>query len=197
MASSMPVPVSPSVGPGLIGRPSGSPVMLITPPHGLRDHVEGQVVLVRAALAEALHLGVDDAGIDLGDDVVAEAQPLDRAGREVLHEHVGLGGEILDELLAGRRLQVDGQRFLVGVEDQEIERSRRRARARMHAAGIAALRVLDLHHLGAEPRQRLRAGRPRLELRQIQHAHACETGERCPLGLHWRLHSRRDRLLLD
>ena len=32
MASSMPVPVSPSVGPGLTGGPSGSPVMLITPP---------------------------------------------------------------------------------------------------------------------------------------------------------------------
>ena len=28
----MPVPVSPSEGPGLIGGPSGSPVMLIVPP---------------------------------------------------------------------------------------------------------------------------------------------------------------------
>ena len=28
----MPVPVSPSDGPGLIGGPSGSPVMLIVPP---------------------------------------------------------------------------------------------------------------------------------------------------------------------
>ena len=31
-ASSMPVPVSPIVGPGLIGLPPGSPVMLIAPP---------------------------------------------------------------------------------------------------------------------------------------------------------------------
>ena len=31
-ASSMPVPVSPIVGPGLIGLPSRSPVMLIAPP---------------------------------------------------------------------------------------------------------------------------------------------------------------------
>ena len=32
MASSMPVPVSPMVGPGLIGRPSGSPLIDMTPP---------------------------------------------------------------------------------------------------------------------------------------------------------------------
>ena len=30
--SNMPVPVSPIVHPGLIGRPPGSPVMLIAPP---------------------------------------------------------------------------------------------------------------------------------------------------------------------
>src|SRR5215510_12572975 len=32
MASSMPVPVSPRVGPGLIGGPPGEPLMLMTPP---------------------------------------------------------------------------------------------------------------------------------------------------------------------
>ena len=30
-----PVPVSPMVGPGLIGRPSGSPVIAMTPPTAL------------------------------------------------------------------------------------------------------------------------------------------------------------------
>ena len=191
MASSMPVPVSPSVGPGLDRTAVGLAADAHHAAHGLGDHVEGQVVLERAALAEAFHLGVDDAGIDLGDDIVAEPQPLDGARREVLHEHVGLGGEIEDDLLAGRRLQVDGQRFLVGVEDQEIERGAA-GLSQDHAAGIAAFRVLDLHHLGAQPRQRFRARRSRLELREIQYAHACETGERCPLGLHWRLHSRWD-----
>ena len=61
IAISMPVPVSPSVGPGLTGGPSGSPVIAHHAAGGLRDHVEGEVVLERAALAEALDLGVDDA----------------------------------------------------------------------------------------------------------------------------------------
>ena len=35
-------------------------------------------------------------------------------------------------------------------------------------AGVADLRVLDLHHIRPHPRQRFSAGRPRLELGQIQ-----------------------------
>ena len=47
-------------------------------------------------------------------------EPLDGAGGEVLHHHVGLGGEVLDELQASRVFQVDGDGLLVGVEIQEI-----------------------------------------------------------------------------
>ncbi len=45
------------------------------------------------------------------------------------------------------------------------------------AAGIAGPRVLDLDDLGAEPGQRLGAGRPRLELREIDDLDAFETIE--------------------
>jgi len=41
-------------------------------------------------------------------------------------------------------------------------------------SGIAGFRVLDLDHLGAEPGERLGAGRPRLELREIDNANAFE-----------------------
>ena len=61
MASSMPVPVSPSVGPGLIGRAVGLAADAHHAADRLRDHVEGEIVLERAALAEALDLGIDDA----------------------------------------------------------------------------------------------------------------------------------------
>src|SRR5262249_60340958 len=46
----------------------------------LRDHVEREAVLVRAAGAEALDLAIDNARIDLPDLVVTKPQPLDGAG---------------------------------------------------------------------------------------------------------------------
>ena len=71
--------------------------MLIVPPARLRDHVEGEVVLVRAALAEALDLGVDQPRVERVQHVPAEPQALDRARRHVLDEDVGARGHLLDE----------------------------------------------------------------------------------------------------
>src|SRR5207253_9566710 len=45
------------------------------------------------------------------------------------------------------------------------------------AAGIAAPRVLDLDHLGAEPGQHLGRGRARLELGEIDHLHTLQKVE--------------------
>ena len=124
IAITMPVPVSPSDGPGLIGGPSGSPVMLIVPPAGLRDHVEGEVLLVRAALAKAFDLAIDDAGVEGADRVVAEADALDRAGRHVLDHDVGMARHVLDQSQAALGFEVDRDRFLVRIEFEEIIRSR-------------------------------------------------------------------------
>jgi hypothetical protein len=74
-------------------RLAGAPRALAGDAHhaagGLRDHVEGQVVLVRAALAEALDLGVDQARVERVQHLPAETQTLDRARRHVLDEDVG------------------------------------------------------------------------------------------------------------
>src|SRR6516165_4340208 len=160
MHNSMPVPVSPSVGPGLMGRPSGSPEMLMTPP----------VACAIMSNARLLSNGLPspNAGIDLANDIVAETEPLDRPRREVLDEHVGLACQVERQLVTGGRLQIDGDRLLVGVEDQEIEGIA--AGLGEHGAPrIAGPGVLDLHDLGAKPSERLRARRPRLELREVQH----------------------------
>ena len=42
------------------------------------------------------------------------------------------------------------------------------------AAGIAELGILDLDDLGTEPGQRLRAGWPCLELREVEHPHTLQ-----------------------
>src|SRR5437764_1005292 len=80
---------------------------------GLRDHVEGQALLIRAAGSETLDLAVDDAGVELLDLVIAEAQPLDRTGRHVLDCHIRLLQQLPDNFEPARRFQIQRQRFLV------------------------------------------------------------------------------------
>ena len=63
-ASSMPVPVSPIVGPGLIGSAAGFAGDAHRPAAGLGDRIKAQALFVGAALAEALDLGIDDARVD-------------------------------------------------------------------------------------------------------------------------------------
>ena len=138
---------------------------------GLRDHVEGEVVLVRAALAEALDLGVDQARVELVQLVPAEAQFLDRAGRHVLDEDVGLLRHVLDQREAARRFQIDRNGFFIGVVDHEVIGVGAGFRTGAeNAAGFAAFRVFDLDDLGAELGHDLGAGRTGLELRQVEHA---------------------------
>ena len=143
----------------------------------LGDHVEGKVLLEGAALAEALDLRVDDAAVDRLDDVIGQAQSLDGAGGEVLYHHVGPSEHVLDEYEAPRRLEIDRDGLLVGVEGVEVVRIGVRLARAEPAAGIAHLRVLDLHDLGAQPSEGLRAGRAGLELGEIDDLHALQEGE--------------------
>src|ERR1700730_14307895 len=145
---------------------------------GLRDRVERQALFVRAAVAETLDLGIDDARIDRADDVVAEPEPFDRTGREVLGEDIGLLYHLLDQLQAAVGLQIDRQRALVGVVHHEIIRI-----AKAGAAGLAARR-LDLGDVGAHPGKRLGARRAGLELRQVEHANTGEAAGRCGSYVH-------------
>ena len=116
-------------------------------------------------------------GIDGADHIRAEAEPLDRAGGEILAEDVGLLRHLLHQFDAARVLQIDRDRPLVGVVLQEVIGILARLAAG-GAARIAELGVLHLHHIGAHPGERLGAGRSGLELRQVQHLHAGQTGLR-------------------
>src|SRR5262245_45343664 len=88
----------------------------------LRDHVEGEVVLVRSTGAKALYLRVDDVRVDGAHHFVAEPQPFNGARRKILHHNIGALRHILDELEPALGFQIDGDGFLVGVEQQEIPR---------------------------------------------------------------------------
>src|SRR5438477_5419259 len=69
----------------------------------LRDHVEGEVLLIGTAGAETFDLAVDDAWVDLLDLIITKPQPLDRPGRHVLDRDIGLFEQLLDDLQPARR----------------------------------------------------------------------------------------------
>src|SRR2546427_12776890 len=150
----------------------------------LGDHIEGQAGFILAAGAESLDLAEDDAGVDLRDLVITEPEALDRPGRHVLDRDVGLLQHLLDALEPARRLEVDRQRSFVGVEHVEVPGVVVGLSGPQPTAGIARLRVLDLDHIGAEPGERLGAGRPRLELGEIDHPDAGETIEVLAVFIH-------------
>src|SRR5262249_6159216 len=129
----------------------------------LGDHVEGEVLLVTAPVAEALYGCVDDARVQRRDLIVGEAGPFNYARREILGKDVSLSDEIAQQFLAALALEIQRNRFLVRIEHHEVVAVcilpiRRRA-----ASMLSANRVLDLNDLGAEPGERLGDGGARID----------------------------------
>src|ERR1700730_383659 len=56
----------------------------------LGDRIEAKALFVGTAGAAAFDLSIDDPWVERTDDVIAEAQPFNRAGREAFGEDVGL-----------------------------------------------------------------------------------------------------------
>jgi len=106
--------------------------------------------------------------------VVSEAVLLQHARRLVLDEDVGLLHHVVEHRLALLRFQVQRDGALVGVEQQEVAAVDAGLLGASVASGIALPRLFHLDHVGAEPREHLRARRPRLELRHVQDANTVE-----------------------
>ncbi len=132
-----------------------------------------------AAFAEALHLGVDDAGVQFAHHVIAEPEPLDRAGGKILHADVGLAEHVLHQGKPARRFQVERDGLLVRVEHVEVIRIIVRLSRPQPAPRIAHLRVFDLHHFRTKPGERLGAGGTCFELREV---HDADSREKINLG---------------
>ena len=114
----------------------------------LHDRIGAAGLRQRPGLAEAGDRAVDQTRVGRAHCVVAEAQALDHAAAEVLHEHVA-GAEQLHALRpALGRLQVDDHALLVHVHRQVV--GAHPALGRHHPARAVAGRRLDLDHLGAE-----------------------------------------------
>ena len=71
-------------------------------------------------------------------------------------------------------LGVERDRALVVVHHREIEAIRPGHVAELAARDVAAAGALDLNDIGAEPSQKLRAGRPGLHMREVQDTHSVQ-----------------------
>ena len=111
------------------------------------------VVPIRAFLPEAADGGEDDSRVDLAEHGVAEADAFQVAGREGLDDDVGGLHELLEDTAAIRRLDIEGDAPLVGVEGEPVEALLRVRLVMVERAPVAtrvAARRLDLDHVGAE-----------------------------------------------
>src|SRR5262249_42937743 len=86
----------------------------------LGDVLVDLAILVRAG-AEALDRGHDHARIGLVDVLPGQPHAVERAGREILHQHVAVLDQPIEDFLALGMVGVDGDRTLAAVEHGEIE----------------------------------------------------------------------------
>ena len=149
----------------------------------LGDVLVDLAVLVGAG-AEALDRGHDHARVQLPHPVPAEPHAVERAGREVLDQHVAGLHQALKHLLAGLVLGVELDRALVVVEHGEIEAVGARLVDQLAARRIAGAGPFHLDHVGPEPGQQLGAGRPRLDMGEVEYLDALERFHRSALPDH-------------
>ena len=152
----------------------------------LRDVLIDLAVLVGTG-AEALDRGDDHARVELVDVVPGQAHAVERAGREVLDQHVAGLDQPVEDIHALGMLGVDGDRPLAAVEHGEIEAVGARHVAQLPARDVAGARTLDLDHVGAHVGEQLGASRARLHVREVENAQAVERAAGLPVGLAARL----------
>jgi DNA-binding transcriptional ArsR family regulator len=110
-------------------------------------------------------------GLSAAQPRLAGAQPLGRAGAEVLDVDVRVLHQLVEHRRVGRLLGVERDAALVAVVGLEV---RAVEAAAERAERIAAARLFDLHHLGAQVGQQHARRRPGDERALLQHLDAAE-----------------------
>ena len=141
------------------------------PAHALRDLVEARAAVIRPVLAESGNAAVNQTRVDRVERLVIHPQAVLDVRTVVLHHHVGFFDQSLEQLQPLRRLQVQGDAFLVAMQVLEI-----RAQPRTAQGGVAFHRLgqLDLDGIGAPVRQLAHAGRTGAHAGEVQNG---ETGQ--------------------
>ena len=122
----------------------------------MRDVLIDLAVFVFAR-PEPLDRGEDHLRIDLLDTLPGEAHPVQRAGREILDHDVAFLDQAGQHFFAGFVLRVQFDRALVVVQHGEVQAVGPWHIDQLLAGRVAHAGTFDLDHIGAEPRQKLRA----------------------------------------
>ncbi len=89
--------------------------------------------------------------------MIAEAQPLDGAGGEILDHDVGLLQHLSEDVATTRAAEVQRDAAFVGVEQHEVVRIHPLLVGGSTAPLVAAPGILDFDDIGPQPCERLSA----------------------------------------
>ena len=129
-------------------------------PVGLADQVEhpgdGQEIdvvrrqlVIRAILPVAAERAVNEARVDGLQRLVIAAKARHDAGPEALDQHVGVGRELMQQLLPVWLLQIDGNAALVAIDELKNRPAFSGRCLRRFCRSWDCRRRFDLQHLGA------------------------------------------------
>src|SRR5208282_2032668 len=114
--------------------------------------VVGDVIAVRAGLAEGCNRAEHERGILAMENIPAKAELVERARRETLNDDVGAARELEKNVRAARMVEVERERALVEIvepEEQAAVAMRQVVEERAHAARVVTGGRLDLDDVGA------------------------------------------------
>jgi hypothetical protein len=130
-------------------RLAGETVHVAQAAHALADGREARAGGVGSGLPVTGNARVDELGMGLAQVLGTEPPLFHRARPEVLHQDVGLGGQLAHQVAALLAAQVDGDALLVAPEAVPPQ-----GHAVLHhppgADRVARIRRFDLDHFGAE-----------------------------------------------
>jgi len=134
----------------------------------LGHQIETAVARVGTGLAEPGDRAIDQAGVDLAERVVVDAQPGGHPHPVVLDHHVGPFGQLVDRVPGLRVLQVQDNAALVAVYLREAGGFALDVGSHL-ARIVAARRLLDLDHVRAKVGQHHGAIGAGHDLGKIEH----------------------------
>ncbi|MCY1237387.1 hypothetical protein D9M72_500800 [compost metagenome] len=137
----------------------------------LCDRIEAPSIRGLTTASVSRRRGVDQARVERATCLIPQAETIECAAGEILHQHVTVAHQILGDLQAGWILQIQDQALLVPIDPQEGHTIawRARIRGRVVAKVVTATRRLYLDHLRTaigEDHGRHGTGD---EVREIQH----------------------------